>query len=236
MQRRSQSNFSTLSIEDCVIVIKSGSEVTTLHKALRQAYEIIFYILQHGFDHIDEKDIPKLPATICIETKEREKDLWGKVTFGSCVLFEDIIAGNQIFDSLGNITCKNCEEIVSVELPSESNHFKARFPVILIHVKIVPHRHLRSNLISELSESLEVITQGICDGDDIEFDTKPPIRQAVITKQMNTNEKSIARICLDGESTSYVDQMYFFSELGGMIACDNCDYKYNWRYFPPNEN
>ena len=233
--QRSQSNYSTVCIDDCVIVIKSGSEVTNLHKELRQAYEIIFYILQHGFDHIDEKDIPKLPATICIETKEREKELWAKVTFGSCVLFEDVFAGNQIFDDLGNITCKSCSEIVSVELPPESNHFKARFPVILIHVKIVPHRHLRSNLISELSESLEVITQGICDGDDIEFDTKAPIRQAVITKLMSSSTKSIARICLDGESTSYVDQMYFFSTPEGLLSCDNCNFKYNWRFFPPNE-
>ena len=127
----SQGNYCTLNIDDCVIVIKSGLSATNLHKELRQPYKIIFYILQHRFDHIDEKDIPKLPSSICIETQEKENKLWAKFTLDrSCILFVGQFVGNQIFDALGNITCKSCFKIISVELP-QSNHFKAHYPVIL---------------------------------------------------------------------------------------------------------
>lgn len=226
------SSWESVTIDNCVIVIKSGSAVTNLHKELRQAYEIIFRLLQKGIEQLDKNVFPTLPANICIETQEKGEELWAKVTFdGNLVIFDDRFDGCQIFDATGNITCRKCLTIVADELTTNSTFFKASYPVIIIHVKITPNQNLASNLIFELSHSLELLTESICEGDDLGFENRPVIRQAVITKTKLSSTDSRSKFCIDGHLISDREQTCFFSNRAGMIKCDNCQFVYHYKYW-----
>ena len=226
------SSWESVTIDNCVIVIKSGSAVTNLHKELRQAYEIIFRLLQKGIEQLDKNVFPTLPANICIETQEKGEELWAKVTFdGNLVIFDDRFDGCQIFDATGNITCRKCLTIVADELTTNSTFFKASYPVIIIHVKITPNQNLASNLIFELSHSLELLTESICEGDDLGFENRPVIRQAVITKTKLSSTDSRSKFCIDNHLISDREQTCFFSNRAGMIKCDNCQFVYHYKYW-----
>ena len=221
-----------IDLSQCVIVLKSCAEETTLHKELRQVYEVVAKLVtaSANFD-----GIPKKPTQVFIETYRKPEcnDLWIKIFVDGTFLLCDVKCPSpRIFDFDGNIRCPSCSKIIDVTLPS-SPHFAATHPRIVIHVKqetqanvSEPTYDLQTSLLIAIANSLEVLVQCICEGWDLYY--KESIVQAVITQVVpeDTDTDHQVKLVIDCEENYNGRQMNVFSDFDGYILCDICGLKY----------
>lgn len=222
-------------LSECVIVIKSGEESTSLHKEIRQAYEVVIRLAKENPIFVSTPN----PTRVFIETYKKEDELWIKIVFdGHYVLCDIKCPPNSIFDLEGNIKCRHCEQTIDVTLPKSSRLFEARFPRIVIHVKRQPEENpsiqpaylVKTSLHLELIECLELLIQSICEGCDESYHT--PIKHAIFTKLIPKDDKNDPRLAKvfieDPEDPLFEgEQMNGISTITGYVECDHCGFTFD---------
>ena len=209
-------------LSECVIVIKSGEAVTTLHKEIRQAFEVVTKLGNESWIF----KIPR-PNRVYIETYKKECELWIKIVFdGNYVLCDMKFPPNSIFDLEGRIKCRQCKELLDLNAEN-SSQFPARFPRIVIHVKRQqPTFVLRTTLKIELCEALELLTHSFFNKSNSAL-----VKQAIFTKTIpkSGNAERLAKVVLIDNPEDVIfdgEQINEFSTVYGKIRCHKCEFTY----------